>query len=367
MANKFYNFLHGIKPVIAMVLVQAVVSGVNIFYKLAVYDGMNMRVLIAYRYIFATAFVVPLALIFERGSLAQNLSIEGLALTSATFVTSLANIIPALTFILAIIFRMEKWSNMRKMSGIGKVMGTLLGIGGAMVLIFYKGIEINIWSTDINLLSQKSNPIATSHRVLGNHLLGSLFGVACCFSYAIWYILQAKMGEKYPCKYSSTALMCITAAVQATVYAICVERDWSSWKLGWNIRLLSVVYTGTLASGLMVAVMAWYLRTMGPLYVSNFSPLALVFVALFGSLFLDEKLNLGSIIGSVLIIIGLYGVIWGKGKEMKNNLSETAALSISSSNHSQTVEVVIDDHQTTTVTRVYPIEDQIADEYLQKF
>lgn len=86
---------------------------------------------------------------------------------------------------------MEKWSNMRKMSGIGKVMGTLLGIGGAMVLIFYKGIEINIWSTDINFLSQKSNPIATSdHRVLGNHLLGSLFGVACCFSYAIWYILQ---------------------------------------------------------------------------------------------------------------------------------------------------------------------------------
>lgn len=60
-------------------------------------------------------------------------------------------------------------------------------------------------------------------------------------------------------------------------------------------------------------------------------------------------------------------MIWGKGKEMKNNLAETAALSISSSNHSQTVEVVIDDHQTTSVTRVYPIEDQIADEYLQKF
>ncbi|XVF14984.1 hypothetical protein REPUB_Repub09cG0109200 [Reevesia pubescens] len=56
----------GLKPVIIMFVVQAVVSGVNVFYKLAVIDGMSMRVLISYRFIFATAFLVPLALILER-------------------------------------------------------------------------------------------------------------------------------------------------------------------------------------------------------------------------------------------------------------------------------------------------------------
>ena len=54
---------------------------------------------------------------------------------------------------------------------------------------------------------------------------------------------QAKMGERYPCQYSSTALMCASATVHAIVYATCMERNWSTWKLGWNIRLLTVAYT----------------------------------------------------------------------------------------------------------------------------
>lgn len=49
------------------------------------------------------------------------------------------------------------------------------------------------------------------------------------------------MSEKYP-PYSATALMCVIASIQATVYAMFAERDWSKWKLGWNIRLLTVLY-----------------------------------------------------------------------------------------------------------------------------
>lgn len=41
-------------------------AGVNIFYKLAVLDGMDMRVLVAYRYLFASAFLAPLAYFIER-------------------------------------------------------------------------------------------------------------------------------------------------------------------------------------------------------------------------------------------------------------------------------------------------------------
>ena len=54
------------KPVAAMVVVQVVFAGVNIVYKLAVSDGMDMRVLVAYRYLFASAFLAPLAYFIER-------------------------------------------------------------------------------------------------------------------------------------------------------------------------------------------------------------------------------------------------------------------------------------------------------------
>lgn len=58
--------VEGMKPVAAMVLVQVVFAGVNIFYKLAVCDGMDMRVLVAYRYLFASAVLAPLAYFVER-------------------------------------------------------------------------------------------------------------------------------------------------------------------------------------------------------------------------------------------------------------------------------------------------------------
>ena len=50
------------------------------------------------------------------------------------------------------------------------------------------------------------------------------------------------MSERYPNHYSSTALMSASAALFSIVYAVCFERDWSQWKLAWNIRLLTVAY-----------------------------------------------------------------------------------------------------------------------------
>jgi hypothetical protein len=56
----------GAGPVLGMVVFQILFAGLNIFYKLAVSDGMDLRVLIAYRYLFASAFLAPLAYFLER-------------------------------------------------------------------------------------------------------------------------------------------------------------------------------------------------------------------------------------------------------------------------------------------------------------
>lgn len=50
---------------------------------------------------------------------------------------------------------------------------------------------------------------------------------------------------------------------------------------------------GVVGSGLMVAFQAWCVRLKGPLYVSAFTPLKLIWVALAGSLILDEKIHMG--------------------------------------------------------------------------
>ncbi|RZC11747.1 Long-chain-alcohol oxidase FAO2 [Glycine soja] len=56
----------------------------------------------------------------------------------------------------------------------------------------------------------------------------------------------------------------------------------------------------------------------GPLFVSISNPLMFVLVAIASSLMLNENLYVGSVVGAVLIVCGLYMVLWGKSKEMKN-------------------------------------------------
>ncbi|GMI87986.1 Usually multiple acids move in and out Transporters 23 [Hibiscus trionum] len=333
--GQIVKILNELKPATVMVMVQALSAGLNVLYKLAADDGMNLRIIVAYRNLFATAVMVPLALIVERkrpkmtwtilvqgflcalvgGSLAQNLYIESLSLTSTTFICAMTNLSPAITFIIAITIGLEKLA-FRTMAGKAKVLGTVIGIGGAMLLTFYKGPQFNI-STHIDLLPNGHHGTNSSHPPPTHHLLGALLAFVCCICYSVWMNLQAKMSQKYPCHYSSTALTCLFAAVQSVVFALCVERDMSLWKLGWNIRLLTVAYSGVFGMGVTFSMMAWCLRIKGPLYTSVFNPLVLVLVAIAGSLFLEEKLNLGTIIGAVLIVAGLYVVLWGKGKEMK--------------------------------------------------
>uniref|UniRef100_A0A9I9DLF7 WAT1-related protein n=1 Tax=Cucumis melo TaxID=3656 RepID=A0A9I9DLF7_CUCME len=327
-------------PTIVMILVQFGFAGVNICYKLAAADGMSFRIIIAYRFLFASAFILPIAFFLERGrrpkltwsvifyaflcglfggSLSQNLYVESLALTSATYASAIGNLVPAITFILAVSFRLERM-NIGTMRGKAKVMGTLIGIGGAMILTFYKGVELHPWSTRVDLLHKAHN--STGHAAPPEHkihsqVLGSVMGVGSCFSYALWLIVQAKMSECYPCHYSSTALMCMMGSVQAVGFALCVETQWSRWKLGWNIRLFSVAYTGIVASGVMVTLITWCVRMRGPMFVSVFSPLILLLVAIAASLFLQEKLYIGCVVGGMLMVCGLYMVLWGKSKEIR--------------------------------------------------
>ncbi|XP_027338080.1 WAT1-related protein At1g68170-like [Abrus precatorius] len=351
------NVVQGLKPMLLMIVVQITFAGVNVLYKLAVNDGMSLRVVAAYRFLFATAFIAPLALIVERkkrpkmtwtvlfqsflcglfgGSMAQNFYLEALSLTSVTFASAMTNLIPGLTFIMAVSFGMER-VNLRSAAGKAKILGTLIGIGGAMILTFIKGAEIKFGAFHLNLLHHRNG--AHSQAISGGKpVLGALMALSSAISYALWLIIQAKMSERYPSHYSSTAMMSLWGSLQSIVFALCFERDWSQWRLGWNVRLLTVAYSGIVVSGVMVVVISWCIRMRGPLFASVFSPLMLVMVALAGATMLNENLHLGCIIGAVLIVCGLYVVLWGKSKEMKKKNQLVPAQGTPESN---TVEIVV--------------------------
>ncbi|KAL0656451.1 hypothetical protein Bca4012_077035 [Brassica carinata] len=111
-----------------------------------------------------------------------------MAVTSATFMSAVANLVPAITFIVGIFVGLERLE-FGTAVGKAKVFGTIMGIGGAMLFTFYKGFPIQPLKSDINLLPGTSTGhvalLASDHRVLG-----ACLALASCFSYAIWIILQ---------------------------------------------------------------------------------------------------------------------------------------------------------------------------------
>ncbi|KAJ1402230.1 EamA domain [Sesbania bispinosa] len=182
----------------------------------------------------------------------------------------------------------------------------------------FKGAQINIWTFHVNLMHQNQNGhIGTRNADNTRKILGVLCGLGSCMSFSLWLIIQAKMSKEYPSQYSSTTLMSLMGAIQATVFPLCVEKDWRQWRLGWSIRLLAAVYLEIVVSELVIIITTWCVQLRGPLFASIFNPLCLVVVAIAGSLLLDEKLTVGSVIGGVIIVCGLYMVLWGKSKEMK--------------------------------------------------
>uniref|UniRef100_A0A0D3FVV1 WAT1-related protein n=2 Tax=Oryza TaxID=4527 RepID=A0A0D3FVV1_9ORYZ len=324
------------RAVAAMVSLQLLFSALQVFIKLALNDGMDARVLVAYRFMFAATFLCPIAFLRERKkrppltmkvvlqlflcglfgfSINQNLYVLAIKLTSATYITAISNLTPATTFLLAILTRLETLK-LKKPAGQAKLLGTLVGMGGAMLLTFYKGPKIMVLDQlphpKFAHLTEnpQSHPIST-----GNQIIGSFLGIISCFTYATWLVIQAKVSKVYPCHYSIAAMVCLFGALQSTVMALCVHRDMEHWRLGLNIRLYSSAYAGLVASGSAFPLLSWCLRKKGPLFISVFSPLMLIFVALMSSVILNEALHLGSVLGSVLIVGGLYMVLWGKAKE----------------------------------------------------
>ncbi|CAI9274650.1 unnamed protein product [Lactuca saligna] len=333
-------------PVLVMVAVHFVFATINVLLKKVIVDGLNHLVFITYRLSVATIFLAPVAFFFESrknrpkltysvvfflfvnailgASLTQYLFLLGLQYTSATFTCAFLNMVPVITFIISLPFGLER-VNIKSNAGRAKVIGTVVCLGGGMLLTLYKGIplfnhhshlqqQVTTDSIHTQSISRLSSLLTTRKARWAS---GSLALVAGTVLWSSWFLVQSNIGKKYPLQYSSTAIMMFFGAIQSFALSLSVDRDLSSWILKGKLQVFSILYAGIVGSGFCFVGMSWCVKKRGPVFSSAFSPLVQIIAAVFDIPFLHEPLHLGSLVGSAIVVAGLYILLWGKNKEMQ--------------------------------------------------
>nr|CAB3489540.1 unnamed protein product [Digitaria exilis] len=245
------------KPYIIAIIVQMIYAGMFIVSKAAFDKGMNTSVFIFYRQAASSLLLLPVAFFLERNTFSLNLYNVSMKLTSATVASATFNSQPVVTFCLALLLRMEV-VKLRSSSGIAKVTGVVLCLAGVLLIALYIGPGIS--------------PI-NHHRVFAAHVLTAPSRVT-------W--------------------------IKGTFLMVLANMSWSLW----------IVKQGFMVNGVSFYLQAWCVEMKGPVFLTVWTPLCLIFT-IFCSSILGEIVHLGSILGGVLLVGGLYCVLWGKSKENK--------------------------------------------------
>ncbi|XP_010474693.1 PREDICTED: WAT1-related protein At1g01070 [Camelina sativa] len=320
-------------PVIVMVISNVAMGSVNALVKKALDVGVNHMVIGAYRMAISAFVLAPLAYILERktrpkmtfrlmvdhfisgllgASLMQFFFLLGLSYTSATVSCALVSMLPAITFALALIFRIEKLKVLKTKAGMLKVIGTLICISGALFLTFYKGPQISNSHSHREAPHTKNN---AQEDKTNNWLLGCLYLTIGTVLLSLWMLFQGNLSIKYPCKYSSTCLMSIFAAFQCALLSLYKKRDANDWIIDDRFVIMVIIYAGVVGQAMSTVATTWGIKKLGAVFASAFFPIILISATLFDFLILHTPLYIGSVIGSLVTITGLYMFLWGKNKE----------------------------------------------------
>ncbi|KAH7538346.1 WAT1-related protein At1g43650 [Ziziphus jujuba] len=316
--------------VLAMLMVQMFATGLQLLSRVILGQGTFIFALMAYRHVVAALCVAPLAFFFERknpkklswtvwlwlfiNSLigitsAMSLYYYGLRDTTATYATNYLNLIPIVTFVLSTVTRIEKL-NLHTRAGKIKTLGATLSVAGALTTSLYKGKALH-------LVHHSFNNTVNVKEVHENYVIGTLMLVGSCISYATWFIVQVKLMKIFPFRYTATMLACIIASLQSAAIGLCLDRRKAVWRLGWNLQLITILYSGALATAATFCLLTWAISKKGATYPSMFNPLTLIFVALLEAVILGQAIRVGTLIGMVLIAAGLYSYLCGRTKELE--------------------------------------------------
>ncbi|KAF9660924.1 hypothetical protein SADUNF_Sadunf19G0014300 [Salix dunnii] len=331
--------MSGKKPYLVVLLVQSIYGGMFLLSKAAFNGGMNNYVFVFYRQAAATLFLAPFAFYFEwknRPTLSFvtfwkifflslfgiSLSLDifgiGIVYASATLAAAISNSLPVVTFFLALLLRMEVLK-LRSVSGIAKIVGIIACIAGAITLALYKGPHFNLLCLHHLFESHNSQGIISHVPSSQTRIKGCFLLFVANILWGLWLVLQGRVLKDYPSKLLFITLQCFLSSIQLFAIAIGFERDPREWELGWNVRLLAVAYCGIVVTGVTFYLQAWIIEKKGPVFLAMSTPVTLVFTMFFSAILLCEIITLGSVLGGLMLVGGLYSVLWGKRREEKIN------------------------------------------------
>ncbi|WCJ38377.1 nodulin MtN21 /EamA-like transporter family protein [Euphorbia peplus] len=307
-----------------LIFVQTTFSFHSFITEAAFNHGLNPHVYVTYRYILGGVLIFPFACFLERkvrqkmtfllflelfvlallgASLTLNMYFASLKYTSPTFITSMTNAIPCMTFVFAIIPRLEV-VDLKNPHGIAKVLRTLMSLAGALILTFYKGSKVpGLHGAPFHI---------TSGTVQQQWVKGSFLLAASCITWSMWFILQVYTLKRYPAQLSLTAWINFLGAAQSGVFTLFVQHKPEAWAIKFDINLLCIVYAGIVICAITVFLQLWCTKQKGLVFVTMFGPLSTIQVALLAYFLFGEELRIGSMVGGAIVIVGLYLLLLGK-------------------------------------------------------
>ncbi|KAM1791328.1 hypothetical protein ACFX12_035307 [Malus domestica] len=243
--------LHG-----AMLALQFGYAGFHVVSKAALNISVSMLVFPVYRNIIAFLFLHPFAYFPEKNdrpaitldfliqffllalvgiTANQGFYLLGLNNTSPTIASAIQNSVPAITFLMAAILRIEHVRLNRK-DGIAKVLGTVFCVVGASVITLYKGptiyspthalqmMRLMSSTTTSAISSTSSSAIVSTLSSLGDAkgkswTLGCFYLIGHCLSWSGWLVLQTSVLKKYSALLSVTSYMCVFGLIQFIIIA----------------------------------------------------------------------------------------------------------------------------------------------------
>ncbi|XP_061370144.1 WAT1-related protein At3g28050-like isoform X2 [Gastrolobium bilobum] len=332
-----------------MIAVQFLHVGLNTLIKASISKGMSNFVFVAYSNLLAFCFLLPSTIIYHRSRALptintwiifrifvlsllscsiQTFMYTGIRYSSPTLASAMEDLTPAYTFIIAIIFRMEKL-DLKLRSCQAKSIGTVVSIAGALTVTLYKGLPMTNGVLPNNVLGGTFLSSQQSEWLLGGFLLA-----AASFCISTLLVMQTWTIKDYPAELMLTTICCSFVVILSFMVAFIAEGNPKAWILKPDMELISIFYSAIFVISMRSVVHTWACRKKGPLYVAMFNPLGIVIALAMGVIFLGDALYLGSMIGAAIIAIGFYAVIWGQAQDEKMVNEEYGQCSIISSSSS---------------------------------
>ncbi|RCV11185.1 hypothetical protein SETIT_2G166600v2 [Setaria italica] len=322
------------KAYVIAITVQVILTGMAVISKAAFNAGMSTFVFVFYRQAAGSILMLPLALFLQRknawsmpfpwllklflcalvgNTLSLSLYHVSLKFTSATVAAAAGNSMPVVTFCLALLLRMEVVK--LNASGIAKLAGVALCLAGVFAIAFYSGPALSPVNHQRAFHTHASVSGHANASSKTTWIEGTFLMVLANMAWSVSIVWQAALLKELPNKMLVATGLCVFSAVQSFIVAVAAERDFSRWQLRLDVSLLAVVYAGFVVAGVSYYLQAWCLEMKGPVFFAVWTPLCFVLTIFCSSFFLGEIVPLGSVVGGILLVGGLYSLLWGKHKE----------------------------------------------------